>query len=929
MADTPMMEQYRSAKEKNRDAVLFFRLGDFYEMFFDDAREVSALLNLTLTKRQGEPMCGIPWHSARSYIARLLKAGKKVAICEQVEDPKAAKGIVRREVVEVITPGTAMEEDYLDRGANNWIVSLCQGQGSFGCAWLDLGTAEFFAESFDAGGGESVESWFARHLYRLDPREILVQQSLLSEGPIAHVLASRPALILNKLPDWSFNAKNAALDIQRRFGLATLKGLGFSENGLEMAAASALLRYVDDLAQGSCPQISRLLPWASGTHAHIDEATQKNLELVRNLEDNSRAFSLLDVLDSTRTGPGSRLFRQWILEPLTDKSAIEARHESVEFLYRHQRLLAELRGKLGRVLDTERLASRVAMRKAHAKDLLALRDSIDASLEAFALLVASLQSATPALKQASAPSAMVGATVEGAVPEESGPRESLPPHDPLGAAGAILPGPASLAGLTEVAKEIGLVVKDEPSILLTEGNLLRRGVDAELDRLHDLHENARALLEAYLEEEKASSGIPNLRIRYNRIIGYYLEVSKGRLDAVPPHFMRRQSLVNGERYSTQRLGELEAEINGAAEKITELERSLFLDLRERVAGAVPPILELARSTSILDCLASFAWTATEKGYRRPRMVEEPRLSITRGRHPVVEAHLGAGEFVPNGIALEAAEIGPGPASAARGGLPSFALITGPNMAGKSTFLRQVALILIMAQAGSFVPAEEAEIGIADRIFCRVGAHDDLARGESTFLVEMHETARILNTATRRSLVVMDEVGRGTGTLDGLSIAWSVAERLFEGIGARTLFATHYHELTSIDHPRLGNFSLAVHVEGGDVVFLKRIEPGPAQGSYGLHVARLAGVPEEVLSRAREIRERLSSLEGAGVAKAPGSSTPPIQGGASLFDPRDLVLAELASIDTDRISPLEALNRLAHLKAGLTDSEEIPRKNRKH
>jgi len=916
MADTPMMEQYRSAKEKNRDAVLFFRLGDFYEMFFEDAIEVSALLNLTLTKRQGEPMCGIPWHSARSYIARLLKAGKKVAICEQVGEIGAGKGIVRREVVEVITPGTAMEEDFLDRGANNWIVAVCKGQGGYGCAWLDLGTAEFLAESFDGEDPERIEGWFARHLYRLDPREVLVQQSLLDDGPVARVLAAKPSLILNRLPDWSFDAKSAAADIMKRFGLATLKGLGFSEQGIEMAAANSLLRYVDDLSQSSCPHIGRLLPWDSATHAHIDEATQKNLELVRNLEDNSRSFSLLDVLDCTRTGPGSRLLRQWILEPLTDMAAIEARQDAVEFLYRRQRLLGELRGGLGRVLDTERLASRVAMQKAHAKDLLALRDSIEASMTAFSRVSA-----------------------EGIVPPAARADEII------AAAGAILPGGAQAHELAALASEMGRVIKDEPSILLTEGNLLRRGVDQELDRLHDLHDHARELLEAYLEEEKVATGIPNLRIRYNRIIGYYLEVSKGRLDAVPSHFMRRQSLVNGERYSTKRLGELEADINGATEKIVELERELFLALRGRVATLVPLILALARSTAILDCLASFAWAATEKGYRRPRIVEEPRLAISQGRHPVVEAHLPAGSFVPNGIILDAGE-GEAPSSAAGERIPSFALITGPNMAGKSTFLRQTALILIMAQAGSFVPAEEAVIGIADRIFCRVGAHDDLARGESTFLVEMHETARILNTATRRSLVVMDEVGRGTGTLDGLSIAWAVTERLLDGIGARSLFATHYHELTAIEHPRLGNFSLAVLEEEGDVVFLKRIEAGPAHGSYGLHVAKLAGVPEEVLVRARELRERFAAQESAGRTKGvsedsltAGASVDPETGRVttvglpppqtSLFDPRDLVIAELASINTDRLSPLEALNLLARLKTDLSGRRESDKRTGKH
>jgi DNA mismatch repair protein MutS len=938
-----MMQQYRKAKARNRDAVLFFRLGDFYEMFFEDAIEVSSLLNLTLTKRQGEPMCGIPWHSARSYIARLLKAGKKVAICEQIGEVGAGrgpgKGIVERDVVEVITPGTAMEEDFLDRASNNWLFALCAapvpgGGNRLGSAWLDLGTAEFRCAPVGTEGGaaalgvasaeaaeDEVEAWLSRELLRLDPREVLIQHSLLERPEVARVLASRPGLILNRLPDWSFDVKTAASELRERFGLATLKGLGFGEEGPELAAARALLRYADDMSQTSSAQIRGLLPWEAGNYARIDDSTLRNLELVRNLEDSTRSFSLLETMDFTRTSPGARLIRQWIMEPLRRKAAIEARLEAVEFLYRRQRLLGELRGRLSRVLDTERLASRVAMKKAHAKDLLALRDSLAASLEALALMDREGGSAT------------------------------------MAAAGAAPPAPPDAAAISEAIRDISDTVLDEPSVLLTEGRLIKPGIDAGLDHLHSLQDNARSLLETYLEEEKSASGIANLRVRYNRIIGYYLEVSKGKLEAVPAHFVRRQSLVTGERYSTARLAELESEINGATERIVEIERRLFLELRDRVEAAVPPVLGLARALAVHDCLASFAWAATERAWVRPRLFEDGRLRIADGRHPVVEAHLPPGTFVPNGIILSAAGVhaaldglpaagsatvagpaGPaGPVDPAGpvgpgDGAPSFALITGPNMAGKSTFLRQTALIVLMAQAGSFVPASEAEIGIADRIFCRVGAHDDLARGESTFLVEMHETARILNTATVSSLVIMDEVGRGTSTLDGLAIARAVMERLLDPIGARTLFATHYHELTAIGHPRLRNFRLAVLEEEGDVVFLKRIEEGAALGSYGLHVARLAGIPPEVLARAASLRHELESRE-AGMrsgseVKSGAEGGLPLRQGAphplparlpatlDLFDPGELVLAELASIDIDRLTPLEALNRLSKLKKSL-------------
>jgi DNA mismatch repair protein MutS len=875
MADSsPMMDQYRRAKSRHRDAVLFFRLGDFYEMFYEDAIEVSALLNLTLTKRQGEPMCGIPYHAARSYIARLLRAGKKVAVCEQLSEPGKGKGLVERDVVEVITPGTALEEDFLDQRANNFLVALCAGRGRLCMAYLDISTAEFRAFSFDSTLAAPASARLRKELYRLSPREILIQQSLLESPELASALGERPELILNRLPDWSFNAAEDGEELRRRFGLATMKGLGFADDACELSAARALLRYVDDTAASAAVHLRAPLPYDAADYAQVDESSQKNLEIVQNLHDSSRSFSLLDILDHTRTSPGARLLRQWLLEPLRSRAAIEARLEAVDFLYRDQRLLAGLREVLSRVLDAERLASRVAMDKAHAKDLLALRDSLAASLKAQALLAA----------------AAAGGLLAEAPPEDSAAR------------------------VLEALALIERGIKDEPSILLTEGDIIREGYDAELDRLRTVKAGSHEVLEAYLEEERERSGIANLRVRYNRIIGYYLEVSKGRLDAVPAHFIRRQSLVNGERYTTERLAALESEINGSTERIVELEKRLFLELRDGVKRAVADILARAQATAVQDCLASFAWAATARGYTRPTLDDSGSLHIVEGRHPVVEAHLPSGSFIPNGIDLDTE--GEGRAA--------FALITGPNMAGKSTFLRQTALIVLMAQCGSFVPALEAQIGVVDRIFCRVGAQDNLARGESTFLVEMHETARILNTATRRSLVVMDEVGRGTSTIDGLAIAWAVSEDLLERIACRTLFATHYHELTSLEHPRLRNFSLAVSEEDGDVVFLKRLEERPAASSYGIHVARLAGLPGAVLERAALVQAELSAKEsrlpGQVAATLPSPAgqgrTPPRPAQASLFDPGELVLASLASLDIDRLSPLEALNRLAEYRRQL-------------
>ncbi len=907
-----MMDQYRRIKARYRDAVLFFRLGDFYEMFFEDAIEVSALLDLTLTQRQGEPMCGIPYHAAKSYISRLLRHGKKIAVCEQLGEPKAGKGIVDRDVVEVVTPGTTVEEDFLEQGANNYLLAVCALRHRLCLAYLDLSTGEFRAYSRAKPEGDSdataLAEFLRAELYRLGPREVLVQQSLLESRPMAQALAEAEGLIVNRYPDWSFDAERSARDLALRFGLASLKGYGFNADAPELAAAGALLRYVDETAKTATPHLSPPLPYREDEFVGIDEGSRKNLELVRNLSDSGRAYTLLSILDATRTAPGARLLRQWILQPLHSRAGIEERLDAVDFLYRDQRLLSSLRETLASIRDMERLASRVAMDKAHAKDLLALRLSIVSCLAARVLL-----------EERGAPGFLVAPLSEGA-----------------------------LGQVRDVAQRIESAIQDEPSILLTEGDLIRDGYDAELDRLRSLKTHSREVLGAYIEEEKAASGIAGLRVRYNKIIGYYIEVSKGRIDAVPSHFIRRQSLLTGERYTTTRLAELESEINGATERIVDLERSIFLALRDRVKEAVPAMLSLGREAAIQDCIASYAWTATARGYSRPRIVDAPVLVISEGRHPVVEAHLREGTFVPNGIELDAraestAAAEPGEAGGER--QAAFALITGPNMAGKSTYLRQNALIALMAHAGSFIPAFDAEVGLIDKIFCRVGAQDNLARGESTFLVEMHETAYILNTATRESLVVMDEVGRGTSTLDGLAIAWAVSERLLEGIGCRSLFATHYHELTALEHPRLKNLSLSVLEEEGEVVFLKRIENGPAKSSYGIHVARLAGLPEPVLVRAAEIQAELSRAEAslpaiAGRSGVGRRGSPSGQGGAragidavpsecaragrvprqaGLFSPEDLVIAELRSLDVDGLSPREALNRLALLQSRLQSS----------
>ena len=916
-----MLDQYRRIKARYRDVILFFRLGDFYEMFFDDAIEASSLLDLTLTKRQGQPMCGIPYHASKSYIARLLKAGKKVAICEQLSAP-SSKGLVERDVIEVVTPGTTIEEDFIDHAANNYLASVCSIEGRMCIACLDVSTGEFRAYSSIDDRSSGIE-FLRSELYRLAPREIIIQQSLYERAETGAILRELEGTLLERRPDWSFDVEKSLGELKERFGILSLKGFGFADDAPELAAAGILLEYLDENVKTRSPHIRSLLPYDRDDHLSLDEATRRNLELVKNLADSGKRDTLLSVLDRTKTAGGFRLLRQWILQPLRRKEGIGARLDAVEYLYRDQLLLNDLRKRLGAVLDSERLIARLAMDKAHAKDLLALRDSMLASL-AIAKILAEDGAAGAAGK--------AGAIGEAGAAGATGFAGEVP---------ALLSGSLDEKVKGDCAAAAGIIehsIREDPSILLTEGNLVREGYSAELDRLRSIKQNSTLLLEEYLEEERRSSGIQTLRIRYNKIIGYYLEVSKGKLDAVPQHFIRRQSLVAGERYTTDRLAEIESEINGATERITELEKRLFLEIRESLKIHIESMECLARSIAVTDCLASFAQAATEGAYCRPELVDETIISVKQGRHPVIEACLPVGAFVPNDLELDTEKAG-------------FALITGPNMAGKSTMLRQTALIALMAQIGSFVPAETARIGLIDKIFCRVGAQDNLARGESTFLVEMHETAYILNTATPKSLVIMDEVGRGTGTLDGVSIAWAVSEQLLNVVRCRTLFATHYHELTSMEHPHMTNLSMAVLENEGEIVFLKRLKEGPAAGSYGLHVAKLAGIPEVVLARARALQGRFVTFERslspsrsrsleeaspaispAPLATSPAPAAMALAPAASeldsvavkaekmrareLFSPDDMAIARLKGVDPDRMTPLEALQLIAEIKKTL-------------
>jgi len=813
---SPMLEQYRRIKKQQEGNILFFRLGDFYEMFAQDAIEVSALLNLTLTSRNGLPMCGVPYHAARTYIARLLKLGKKIAVCEQLTAPGKQK-VIERDVVEIITPGTTVDEDYLDKGSSNYLCCLAsvnfKGRKHFSFSYIDLSTGDFFTTCFFA----EVEI-LRQELERLSIKEMLIQESLLEEDQeTAGAVYDRSSIVLNRWADWLFDPYQAKTRLEKQFGLANLKSFGLEDGSPEIISAGALLDYLDTTSKSLLPHITALKVYRDSEYLGIDESSQRNLELTANQRDGDVRYSLIEVMDETRCSMGRRLLKRRILHPLRDISKINRRLDMLENLYRDQSSLGKIRDLLGKTPDLERLCSRLAMDKAHGRDMLAVKNAIKLYREIMNILAAneacgSLKNKNETLFESDDQSCM----------DENGFNE-----------------------LNAVFELLEKGICDEPSVLLSEGNLIKDGYNEELDSLISVRDNSRQILEKYLDEEKNETGISSLKIRYNRLIGYFFEVTKNHLDKVPKYFIRRQGIAGGERFSTDRLAALESEINGASDKVVELEKKLFLEIRDKTRQKLALLSAASHKLAELDAAQSLAKAASIRGWIRPVLNDSGNMEIYGGRHPVVEAHLGRGEYIPNDILLNTDK-----------GEISFAMITGPNMAGKSTYLRSAALITIMAQTGSFVPAAQASIGICDRIYCRVGASDNLARGESTFLVEMNETAYILNTATKKSLVIMDEVGRGTGTNDGLSIAWAVSEDLLNRIGCKTLFATHFHELSLLSHPHLANRSMEVLEQGEKIVFLRRLKEGPAAESYGIHVAMLAGLSQKVLERAGQIMELL-------------------------------------------------------------------------
>ena len=860
---TPLMEQYINIKKQHPDEVVFFRLGDFYEMFFEDAVMVSRLLNLTLTHRADSPMCGVPYHASKVYIARLLRFGKKIAICEQVGEIAPAGGLTERKVIEIITPGTAVETEYLEQGVNNFLACLNVYHGKAGFAYIDVTTSEFKATSWNAS---LMQEYFAKELGRCNPKELLLPLSLKENSVIKNTLEQNPSISVSYYPDWHFNAESSFKKLTEQFKTANLNSFGLTDQSPEILPAGFLLEYLEKTTNTQVPHVKGISVYHDSEYVIIDESSRRNLEIIYNLRDGTTQFSLLDCMNYTLTAMGNRLIRSWLLSPLCDVKKIQKRQNHVQLLFKDNELLKELREYLAPVLDIERLAGRIAMEKAHAKDLQALRCSIDSWLKV---------------------------------------RESLKDKDLVS-----LP----LDDAKYISDLILQSIHEDPATSLTEGRIIKRGWSQELDHYYDIQSNFNQILDEYLEEEKVKTGIQNLKIKHNSASGYVLEVTKGKLGNVPEHFIMRRSLMNAERYTTQRLQELEQELNSASSKIIETEKALFLEVRNKLSEYVPYLMELSHEISYVDVICSFAHAAIINRWVKPEVNDSYKFEIEEGRHPVVEKHLPSGQFVPNSINISAEDDS-----------VSFGLITGPNMAGKSTYLRQSALITLMAQTGSYIPAKSAVIGVVDKIFCRVGASDNLARGESTFLVEMTETALILKSSTRRSLVIMDEVGRGTSTEDGLSIAWAVSEYLLNSVQSRTLFATHYHELTRIEHKKLKLLCMDVKETGGDIIFLRKIKEGAAENSYGIHVAQLAGIPESVIDRANVILEQIQNkakdnpivIENKKTEKIIKVEEAPKFTAPGLFSDEEIILDEILSCDVDNITPMNAMNLISRWKKAIS------------
>jgi DNA mismatch repair protein MutS len=881
---TPMFRQWQAAKARYPDALLLFRMGDFYEMFAEDAETGARELELTLTSREcGEgrriPMCGVPHHAVERYLQVLIKKGYRAAICEQVEDPKHAKGLVQRDVTRVVTPGTLLEDEFLQGSASNYLTSVAREGNTWGIASVEVSTGEFVVTEVEAGPTrperhdliddaprqpEALPTSVAEELSRIEPAEVIAP---LDAAEAVRLAGGKWHVTEVAEPADAF--RTPAERLAKHFGVSSLEGFGLGGMSAAVRAAVAALDYLAANQLESLPHLRAIRPYSLSDTMMLDEATKRNLELTRTIRGESASGSLLALLDRTLTPMGGRLIRHWLLHPLLDLRAIRRRHEAVGNLVQDQTLAGAVRDGLRGVYDLERLISRTAAGTANARDLRALSLSI---------------ARLPEILQA------------------------------LGLAKAELLADlaARQADLQPIGELIDAAIVDDPPAATTEGGLIKRGFSAELDEIREAATLGKQWIAALQEQERRATGIKSLKVGFNQVFGYYIEVTKPNLHLAPERYIRKQTMVGAERFITPELKEKEGQILGAEERMAALEYDLFCDVRGRVAEQAEAVLATARALAELDVLLSYAQVALEQGYMQPEMHEGTELEITGGRHPVVEATVGSEPFVPNDARLDCEH-------------NQLLIITGPNMAGKSTYLRQVALIVLLAQIGSFVPAQRARIGLCDRIFTRVGAMDDLATGQSTFMVEMTETALILHSATERSLIVLDEIGRGTSTFDGLSIAWAVSEHLVKQVGAKTLFATHYHHLNELAEilPRVRNYRITVKEEGDHIVFLRRIVPGGTDRSYGIQVARLAGLPGDVIERAKEVLAQLET-EDLGAKAAPSRAaaarvSPPVQ--LQLFEAAEHPLAKsLRAVNVDELTPLEALVKLKELRDQAGDGQ---------
>ena len=870
MALSPMMQEYVKTKEEYKDCILFYRLGDFYEMFFEDATLASQELEITLTGKdcgleERAPMCGVPYHAADTYVNKLIEKGYKVAICEQVGDPKTTKGLVKREVVRVVTPGTVLDTVSLDETKNNYIMSIVFTENHFGCAIADITTGDCFVTEIDRAQKLLDE------INKFVPAEIICNDSFFVSGLETDDLKNRMGICIHALDSWHFDQDTCERALKDHFQVGTLEGIGLKDYDSGMIASGALFLYLTETQKTAMSHMTSIRPYSADKYMLLDSSTRRNLELVETLREKKKRGSLLGVLDKTRTAMGARMLRSYVEQPLIDKEKIEERLDAIEELNQNALLREELREYLGPIYDLERLVGRISYKSANPRDLVAFRSSLKM---------------LPYLRELL--------------------REF---HSPL-----LMQIHERMDAMEELENLVSKAIVEEPPLAMKDGGIIKDGYNEEVDNYRRSKSEGKQWLTQLEARERERTGIRSMKIKYNRVFGYYLEVTNSFKDQVPEDYIRKQTLSNSERYVTPELKELENLILGAEDKLYALEYELFCQVRDTVGREVVRIQKTAKAVATLDVLASLALVAERNNYTRPKINTQGVIDIKNGRHPVVEQMIENDMFIANDTYLD-------------NNKKRISVITGPNMAGKSTYMRQSALIVLMAQLGSFVPADKANIGIVDRIFTRVGASDDLASGQSTFMVEMTEVANILRNATAKSLLILDEIGRGTSTFDGLSIAWAVIEHISNPkiLGAKTLFATHYHELTELEGKISGvnNYCVAVKEKGDDIVFLRKIVKGGADRSYGIQVARLAGVPESVLDRAKELVEELVDSD---ITATVRDLTAPKKKDSIVYDQVDMeqmslfdtvqdddIIQEIRELDVSNLTPMDALNFLYRMQ----------------